>query len=544
MADAIMAGDLARVRELVSGDPGALDRVMVTHGGGTLLLWALHPACRKEAVAMFLIEAGADIDAVDYGGWTALMYACRYDQPETAQLLINKGATLDGANKDGWTALMLACRYGQPEVAQLLINKGVKLDLLNQHGWTVLMIACSFDQPETAQLLINKGAKLDTINQVGWTALMYACRHDQPEAAQLLINKGAKLDLANQAGWTVLMIACRYDQPETAQLLINKGAKLDMVQNHGFTALMVACQKPSESHHTSAGLLRCVKLLVAAGAALNLQTTLIDVDEKTGVTTPAGSTAMDIARLSQRSDAVEFLEFVQHSEVSKLLLDTAKASPEAVVRFFDNDVRHFEDCELLDDADLANLGVDKFMVRKRFLAHFEDKSKQRLSLAKRFSKRLSGILGRGNAESHDAFLTHDWGTDELGRNNHARVTKVNDFLIARGKATWFDEDRLEANIAQQIAKGLEASRKVVVFITERYMDKLQSLSEDYCREEFLAACNISGTRNMIAVVMEPRMLDQRAWRGPLQLKMGTHLFLDFSTDEAMDANLPELLNRL
>ncbi|CAK9030922.1 BspA family leucine-rich repeat surface protein, partial [Durusdinium trenchii] len=138
--------------------------------------------------------------------------------------------------------------------------------------------------------------------------------------------------------------------------------------------------------------------------------------------------------------------------------------------------------------------------------------------------------------SYDVFLTHDWGSDELGRDNHERVKQVNDFLKSQGKTTWFDEDRLTHDITQQIARGIELSNKVAVFITQRYMEKLETDEEDYCREEFQAACNIAGARNMIGVVMEPRMLDQRRWRGPLQLKMGSRLFVDFSTDEAMHAN--------
>ena len=40
-----------------------------------------------------------------------------------------------------------------------------------------------------------------------------------------------------------------------------------------------------------------------------------------------------------------------------------------------------------------------------------------------------------------AFLAHDWGTDELGRDNHMRVSKVNDALKTAGMKTWFDAER-------------------------------------------------------------------------------------------------------
>ena len=41
------------------------------------------------------------------------------------------------------------------------------------------------------------------------------------------------------------------------------------------------------------------------------------------------------------------------------------------------------------------------------------------------------------------FLTHDWGTDELGRPNHDRVKRVNAWLKQRGIVPWFDEEMME-----------------------------------------------------------------------------------------------------
>ena len=40
-----------------------------------------------------------------------------------------------------------------------------------------------------------------------------------------------------------------------------------------------------------------------------------------------------------------------------------------------------------------------------------------------------------SSAEYDAFLTHDWGDDELGRSNHARVAEVNRLLKAAGFVT-------------------------------------------------------------------------------------------------------------
>lgn len=43
----------------------------------------------------------------------------------------------------------------------------------------------------------------------------------------------------------------------------------------------------------------------------------------------------------------------------------------------------------------------------------------------------------GKTFKFDAFLTHDWGDDEFGRNNHERVAKVNSALQHHGIVTWY-----------------------------------------------------------------------------------------------------------
>lgn len=80
------------------------------------------------------------------------------------------------------------------------------------------------------------------------------------------------------------------------------------------------------------------------------------------------------------------------------------------------------------------------------------------------------------------FLTHDWGKDELNRSNHDRVKKVNRRLMAEGIKTWFDEDRLVGDIRYQMADGIENSYAMVVFVTRRYMRKVNGADgRDNCK---------------------------------------------------------------
>jgi hypothetical protein len=106
---------------------------------------------------------------------------------------------------------------------------------------------------------------------------------------------------------------------------------------------------------------------------------------------------------------------------------------------------------------------------------------------------------------YNAFLTHDWGKDELGRDNHQTVTRVNTALKSRGVVTWFDSERMEGHIRDKMVAGIDASACVVVFITQRYMAKVGGQDhKDNCKLEFNYATDVKAGR-MLAVPMEPRV---------------------------------------
>jgi ankyrin repeat protein len=68
-----------------------------------------------------LIDAGADLNATDEDGWTAVMFA---DDAEVVRALINAGADLSIKNKDGETARERARKYEKTDVLKLLESRG------------------------------------------------------------------------------------------------------------------------------------------------------------------------------------------------------------------------------------------------------------------------------------------------------------------------------------------------------------------------------------------------------------------------------------
>ena len=74
----------------------------------------------------------------------------------------------------------------------------------------------------------------------------------------------------------------------------------------------------------------------------------------------------------------------------------------------------------------------------------------------------------------DVFLSHNWSKDEVGRLNHERVGKVNDYLMQRGVKTWFDVQKLKGDVQQEMCKGIDESKIIFVFITQVYLEKVCS----------------------------------------------------------------------
>jgi hypothetical protein len=149
-------------------------------------------------------------------------------------------------------------------------------------------------------------------------------------------------------------------------------------------------------------------------------------------------------------------------------------------------------------------------------------------------------------KSFAAFLTHDWGNDELGRNNHRRVVQVAKALKSRGLPVWIDEDEMTGDIVEQMCNGIENSNAIVVFVTERYIGKVGgSNDKDNCKLEFKYAARMAGPSTMIPVVMEERMSDSHRWSGPVGFTLGGTLFVKmWDDDDVGGAGLEQLVQEI
>ncbi|GFH57102.1 hypothetical protein CTEN210_13578 [Chaetoceros tenuissimus] len=149
-------------------------------------------------------------------------------------------------------------------------------------------------------------------------------------------------------------------------------------------------------------------------------------------------------------------------------------------------------------------------------------------------------------ETFDVFLSHNWGQDEEGRDNHARVMELSKALQEVKIKPWMDSDQMDGHIGQAMTDGIDASNQVAVFITRRYIDKVASRfgMEDNCRLEFDYSTRRKGIKNLIPIVMEQGCKNQATWNGVLGATLNNQLYLDYSTDENLSSVVKDIVKRL
>ena len=99
-----------------------------------------------------LLNQGANVNASNANGETALHAAASRDQVAVAQLLIQRGANINSQTTQGWTPLHSAARFGKTAVTQLLVNRNAQ-NLRNNQGKTAIQLAQQTKQHATVQIL-------------------------------------------------------------------------------------------------------------------------------------------------------------------------------------------------------------------------------------------------------------------------------------------------------------------------------------------------------------------------------------------------------
>lgn len=105
----------------------------------TLLIEAITSG--SEELALFLIEKGADVNASNQFGCTALHYAAFNGMMTVVLTLIVRGAKINASDNNLWTPLMNAVLHGDLRIVMILCQVGANMNAVNSEEETSFDIA-------------------------------------------------------------------------------------------------------------------------------------------------------------------------------------------------------------------------------------------------------------------------------------------------------------------------------------------------------------------------------------------------------------------
>ncbi|HYT77519.1 MAG TPA: ankyrin repeat domain-containing protein [Vicinamibacterales bacterium] len=147
-----------------------------------------------------LLTSGEDVNAAQGDGMTALHWAARRGDVETARMLIAAGANLRATTRLGnYTPLLVASELGHAQVIDALVAVGADPKTTTSSGVTALMLASASGQADAVKSLLAHGADVDATEPVrGETALMFAAANRRVDAIRVLIAGRANVNAATK----------------------------------------------------------------------------------------------------------------------------------------------------------------------------------------------------------------------------------------------------------------------------------------------------------------------------------------------------------
>ncbi len=320
----------------------------------TGLMWAV--AQQHTEVVRLLIEQGADVNAKSHmpGGFTPLQfltYGVRRRDPTGPDSLEPGDVHPDpSSSRGGFTAVMFAARQGDRDSARLLVDAGANVNASSPDYGSALVVAASTGHEPVALFLLEKGADPNVADIWGFAPLHYALadgitaivmsrkriptdrywvRSNMPELVKSLLEQGANpnarvgkgfppfnypafarttgnsMPQIRQPGATPFLLAAASFHARLMRLLHSHGADPLQTTDEGTTPLMVAAgmgRLDDLTEEEKKLALEAVKLTVEPGGdvnAANVNAAYVNASNQDGRTALAAAAYLGINSIIQ-----------------------------------------------------------------------------------------------------------------------------------------------------------------------------------------------------------------------------------------------------
>ena len=300
-----------------------------------------------------LLARGANVNAHGARNQTALMWAVAQKHPDVVKVLLAHGADVQ-ARSDEWgyvqavpphgrleynrsiphgrdTALLFAARVGDLESARLLVGAGANVNDADAWGVSALVLAAHSGFGDLVEFLLDKGADANS-SAAGFTALHEAIMRRDEKTVMALLAHGADPNTPLRTwtptrrsstdfnfppqfiGASPYWLAARFTQPSVMRALVQGGANPRFVQHADF----YPDGPPEHRVETITPLMAATGLGGGRGwvapdrsqrEALMLETVklVMEVDVDVNVAAADGRTALDAAQALKYQSVIDFL---------------------------------------------------------------------------------------------------------------------------------------------------------------------------------------------------------------------------------------------
>ena len=228
------------------------DPNMVNIDGYTSLHSAISADCSKEALQE-IISHGANVNAVNKRGRTALLLGCSFRYIDSVRVLLEAGADASIADEEGFSCLHAAVEVSHvfmqllmDDAAQTffrhLLTMVLHIDATRKDGTNAFLRACCTGQSESVKFLVEAGADVSITKPDGNSSLHLAVKgRCSKESLQKIIDQGMiNVNARNKKDETTLILACESAQEESVNLLLRMGSNPNNCNVRGYTSLHAA----------------------------------------------------------------------------------------------------------------------------------------------------------------------------------------------------------------------------------------------------------------------------------------------------------------
>ncbi|KAH0794026.1 ankyrin repeat protein [Histomonas meleagridis] len=165
--------NLDELKELVPAlvSPNASTFSSENHAHTLLMCAAAHGSL---TCARYLVEKGANVNAKNFAGYTALHWAAYTGRDETLLLLKQSGANIEARTEDGKTPLIMAAFRGNIDFISELLKLKADINAVSCDGWNAMHYAIMSNQKATCNFLFSHNIDISPSDSKGRTMKEFA----------------------------------------------------------------------------------------------------------------------------------------------------------------------------------------------------------------------------------------------------------------------------------------------------------------------------------------------------------------------------------